>query len=208
MTGPASHAPAALDWPTLMNRPSVYIEASRLAACFDGGIRNELCERLRAADRLQDRLSAMIAEFYALKTPVGPDAAAPADQKVALVTLGKTRDLVRRAGAVYWANAIANAVRAEEVRWLRARLGEALYAFALANRRLSGASGKIDLTDAMDVRITEDGMRCLGAWCRSQPGAIGERVRLKGPASRALDDAGAEGAFKEIGPAIIRCAAV
>jgi hypothetical protein len=196
-----------LDWPTLMNRPSVYIDVTRLAACFDGGVRVELCERLRAADRLQDRLSAMITEFYALAAPVSPQAASPADQKVALLTSGKTRELVRRAGAVYWANAIANAVRAEEVRWLRARLGEALYAFALANRQLSRASEKIDLTDEMDVQIAEDGMRCLGAWCQSQSEAIGERVRLKTPAGPALDDS-ADGPFKEIGPAIIRCAVV
>jgi hypothetical protein len=149
----------------------------------------------------------MIAEVYRLAAPVGPDAASPADQKVALVTLGKTAELIRRAGAVYWANAIANAVRAEEVRWLRARLGESLCALALANRQLSGPSAKIDLTDEMDVEITESGMRCLGAWCQSQPEAIGERVRLKSPTSAALDDS-ADGAFKEIGPAIIRCAAV
>jgi hypothetical protein len=207
VTGPASHAPAALDWLTLMNRPSVYIEVTRLAACFDGGVRKELCERLRAADRLESRLSAMIAEFYRLAAPVSPDAVSPADQKVALVTLGKTAELIRRAGAVYWANAIANAVRAEEVRWWRARLGESLYALALANRPLSGASGTIDLTDEMDVQITQDGVRCLGAWCQSQPGAIAERVRLKSPASAALDGS-ADGPFKEIGPAIIRCAVV
>jgi hypothetical protein len=207
VTGPVSHAPVELDWLTLMNRPSVYIEVTRLAACFNGGVRNELCERLRAADRLESRLSAMIAEFYRLAAPVSPDAASPADQKVALVTLGKTGELMRRAGAVYWANAIANAVRAEEVRWWRARLGESLYALALANRQLSGASGKIDLTDEMDVQITQDGVRCLGAWCQSQPGAIAERVRLKSPASAALEDS-ADGPFKEIGPAIIRCAVV
>jgi hypothetical protein len=192
-----------LDWPTLMNRPSVYIDATRLAACFNGAIRVELCERLRAADRLQSRLSAMVAEFYALPAPVSPDAASPADQKVALAASGKTGELVRRAGAVYWASAIANVIRAEDVQRLRAGLGEALYAFALANRQLSGTSGKIDLTDEMDVRIAEDGMRCLGAWCQLQPEAIGQRVRLKSPASPALDD-DADGSLKEIGPAIIR----
>jgi hypothetical protein len=162
---------------------------------------------LRAAERLQSRLSSMITEFYALAAPVSPEAASPADQRVALLTSGKTRELFRRAGAVYWANPIANAVRAEEVRWLRARLGEALYAFALATRELSGTSGKIDLTDEMDAKIAEDGMRCLAAWCQSQPQAIGGRVRLKSPASPVLDDA-ADGPFNEIGPAIVRCAVV
>jgi hypothetical protein len=196
-----------MDWVTLMSRPSAYIDVTRLAACFDGGIGIGLCERLRATGRLQDRLSAMIIDFYALAPPVSPEAVSPADQKVALLPSAKTGDLIRRAGAVYRANAIANAVRAEEVRRLRARLGEAVYAFALANRHLSGLSGKLDLTDEMDVQIAEDGKWCLGAWCQSQPEAIAERVRLKSPASPALDG-GANSPFSEIGPAIIRCALV
>jgi hypothetical protein len=206
VTGPTNRASAEMDWATLMSRPSAYIDATRLAACFDGGIGIGLCERLRATGRLQNRLSAMISDFYALAAPVSPEAVSPADQKVALLPSGKTRDLIRRAGAAYWANAIANAVRADEVRRLRAQLGEALYAFALANRHLSEPSGKLDLTDEMDVQITEDGMRCLGAWCQSQPEAIGERIRLKSPANPALDG-GASGPFRDIGSAIIRGAA-
>jgi hypothetical protein len=208
VTGPASasRAPAAMDWATLMNRPAAYIDRTRLAACFDGRISVRLCERLRDAARLQNRLSAMIANFYTLAAPFGPETVSPADQKVALLPAARVADVIRRAGVIYRANAIANVVRAEEVRWLRDRLGETLYTFALANRSLSGPAAKLDLTDGADAQMTDDGARCLAAWCQSQPAAIGGRVRLKSPASPALDDI-VQGPFNELGPAIVRCAA-
>jgi hypothetical protein len=196
-----------MDWATLMNRPAAYIDPTRLAACFDDRVSVRLCERLRDAGRLQDRLSALITDFYALATPFGPETVSPADQKVALLPAARIGDVVRRAGVVYWADAIANVVRAEEVRWLRDRLGKTLYVFALTNRSLSGPVGKLDLGDGADAQMTDDGARCLGAWCQSQPAAIGGRVRLKSPASPALD-AVVQSPFNELGPAIIRCAAV
>jgi hypothetical protein len=195
-----------MDWATLMNRPAAYIDVTRLAACFDARIDVRLCERLRGASRLQHRLSTIISEFYALAAPVGPQAVGQLDQNVALLPVGRIGDVVRRAGVVYWATAIANMVRAEEVRWLRDQLGEALCTFALANRNLSGPPRKLEPVDGADARITEDGMRCLGAWCQSQPEAVGGRVRLKSPAHAALDDR-AQSPLDEIGPAIIRCAA-
>jgi hypothetical protein len=208
VTGRANtnRAPAAMDWATLMNRPAAYVDPTRLAACFDGRIRIRLCERLRDSGRLQGRLSELIADFYALAAPSGPETVSAADQKIALLPTPRIGDVIRRAGVVYRANAIANVVRAEDVRWLRDRLGEPLYAFALANRSLSGPAGTIDLTDGADAQMTEDGARCLAAWCDAQPAAIGGRVRLKSPASPALDDA-ALSPFNELGPAIIRCAA-
>jgi len=206
MTGSAEPASAAMDWATLMNSPAVYIDVARLAACFDGRISVALCERLRGANRLRDRLSKIISDFYALALPVAADAVAPADRHVALLPLGRIGALVRSAGAVYWAAAIANMVRAEEVRWLRDKLGEAPCTFALANRNLAGPPRKLELVDGTDGLIAEDGMRCLGAWCQSQPEAIGGRVRLKSAAHPALDD-GVQGPFDEIGPAIIRCVA-
>jgi YOP proteins translocation protein K (YscK) len=205
MTAAADRASRVIDWATLMNRPSAYVDPSRLVTCFDGRIGMLLCERLQGASRLQDRLSAVISEFYALAAPIGPDAVSLADQKVALLPAASVGNVVRRAGAVYWANAIANAVRAEQVRWLRDRLGDALYTFALENRKLSGPPEKLDMADGADVRIVEDGVRCLAAWCESQPAAIGGRVRLKSPTSIALEGA-VQSPFNEVGPAIIRCA--
>jgi hypothetical protein len=206
MMGPAEHVSTAMDWATLMNRPAIYTDLARFAACFDGRISISLCERLRGASRLEDRLSKIITDFYALAAPVAPELLGQVDQHVALLPVGRIGDLVRRAGVVYWAAAIANMVRAEEVRWLRDKLGETLCTFALANRNLAGPPRRLEPVDGADARIVEDGIRCLGAWCGSQPPAVGGRVRLKTAAHPALDD-GVQGPFDEIGPAIIRCVA-
>src|SRR5215470_11342398 len=156
-----------------MNRPAAYIDVSRLSACFDDRINLRVCERLHGASRLQERLSTIISEFYVLAMPVGPEAVSPIDQTIALLPVARIDDIVRRAGAVYWANAIANVVRAEEVRWLHNTLGQALCTFALANRNLAGSPGQLELQDGADAQIAEDGLRCLGAWCQSQPEAVG-----------------------------------
>ena len=204
MTDSATSTPAEMAWSTLMYRPVAYIDPARLAAVFGGTVTIALCERLRAAERLQDRLSAMIMAFYALKAPLDPGKTAADDRRVALTPPERTAELVRRAGAIFYADAIASAVRADDVRRLRAHLGEGLYAFALANRDLSGPSRGVTIVAGTDV-VDDQGLRCLAAWCRSQPEAVGARVRLKSPPSAALD--GLDTAVIDIGPAIVRRAA-
>lgn len=204
MSGAAAGAPVDLEWATLMNRPVLYADPARLSACFGGAVTAALCTRLRTSERLEDRLSALIAAFYRLEAPVGEDAGAPDDRRVALTPPERTGEIVRRAGAIFFANAIASAVRAEDVRRLRAGLGEALYAFALANRDLAGPS-RDPAAAARAEAVEEQGLRCLSAWCRAQPPAIGGRVRLKSPPSPAID--GLETSVIDIGPAIVRRAA-
>lgn len=193
-----------MDWETLMTRPAAYIHPARLEVCFGGTVTAAACARLAAAARLQERLSAVIVAFYRLAAPVGPDAAMPADRRVAVLVPAATQELVRRAGAVYFANAIASAVRADDVRRLRARLGEALYAFAVTNRDLSGPARELVGGDGT-AALEEHGLRCLSAWCRSQPEAIAARVRLKMPPAAASDRL--EAAVIDTGAAIVRRAA-
>jgi len=193
-----------MDWATLMNRPAAYIDPARLAACFGGTVTTAVCARLGATERLHERLSAMIAEFYRLEASVGLQALHPDDRKVALLMPEATRELARRAGAIFYANAIASAVRADDVRRLRGRLGEPLYAFALTNRDLSGPSRDLVAGEGTEA-FAEQGLRCLSAWCRSQPPAIASRVRLKSPPSAAIDRL--ETSVIDTGPAIVRRAA-
>ena len=207
MSSPVNQASTVIDWATLMTKPVIYIDPVRLAACFNGRIAAPLCERLRRAPRLQGRLTDVITRVYALEAPVNQDVLSPVDQKVALLPAEQVGDLIRRAGAVYWANAIANTLRAGEVRQLREKLGEPVYTFALTNRNLSGSPVSFRGADTEDIGalIVDDGMRCLGAWCRSQPRPIATRVRMKMPPSALLDGL-AQLPFDEVGPAIIRCA--
>jgi hypothetical protein len=195
-----------MDWATFMRQPAAYIDLARLGACFNNKVGMALCERLRGAGRLQERLSAAITEHYALAEPIAPEKLSPADQAIALLGVEELADLVRRAGAIFRANAIANVVLAADVRWLHERLGEELCALALANRNLAGPAPALEPLESVDVRIREDGERCLAAWCRAQPEAVGARVLLKRAPSAALGDA-PQNPFDEIGPPIVRCAA-
>jgi hypothetical protein len=202
----AGNAFATMDWATLMWQPASYIDLARLDACFNNKLGVALCDRLRGAARLRERLSAAITEHHALAVPIAPEALSEADQAIALLGAEELADLVRRAGAIFWANAIANVVLAADVRWLHERLGEELCALALANRNLAGPAPALEPLESVDVRIRADGERCLAAWCRAQPEAVGARVRLKRAPSAALDDA-PQNPFDEIGPPIVRCAA-
>jgi hypothetical protein len=202
----AGNASATMDWATLMRQPATYVDLARLDACFGNQVGAVLCKRLRGASRLQERLSAAIIGHYALAAPVAPEALSEADRAIALRGAEELADLVHRAGAIFWANAIANVVLAADVRWLHEQLGEEVCALALANRNLAGAAPALEPLEGVDARIREDGERCLAAWCRAQPEAVGARVRLKRAPSAALDDA-PQSPFDQIGPPIVRCAA-
>lgn len=189
-----------------MRRPAAYIDASRLAVCFDHQLSAELCGRLKGADRLQDKLSTLINSRYALAAPVAPDAVDDLDRDIALSPVQRLADVMRRAGAIYWANAIANVLLAEEVSQLHRQLGEAVCAFALANRDLSGPRDELEPVAGAGARVTADGERCFAAWCQSLPEAVAARVRLKLPPRLAFD-ASPEVPLAAIGPSIVRRAA-
>lgn len=189
-----------------MRQPVDYIDAGRLAACFDDAFSPDLCERLRGTGRLQDRLSELVDKRYALAAPIAEDAVEESDRNIALSSAERLRDLIGRAGAIYWANAIANVVLAEEVRSLHEQLGEALCAFALANRDLSGPGETLEPLVSAGKRIAEFGERCFAAWCQSLPEAAGARVRLKLPTTCEHGEEPAE-LFVAIGPSIVRRAA-
>jgi len=186
-----------------MRRSVDYIDAERLAACFDNAFNPGLCERLRGTHRLHDRVSELIDRRYALPVPIAEDAIEDDDRNIALLPAERLLDLIRRAGAIYWASAVANVVLAEEVRWLHEQLGEALCAFALANRDLSGPGETLEPLASAGERVMRDGERCFEAWCQSVPEAVAARVRLKLPATYGSGGDEAE-SLAAIGPSILR----
>ena len=206
MTAEAKVAVPMPDWAAFMEQSVDYIDAGRLATCFDNAFSGDLCERLRGTSRLQERLSALIDQRYALAAPIAEDAVDESDRNIAVSSAERLLDLISRAGAIYWANAIANVVLAEEVRSLHEQLGEASCACALANRDLSGPGETLDPLVGAGERVVEDGVRCFAAWCQSLPEAVGARVRLKLPTTCELGRESAE-PFADIGPSIVRRAA-
>lgn len=189
-----------------MRQPAAYIDAARLAVCFDNQFSAELCGRLQGAGRLRDKLSALISTHYALAAPIEEDAVGDFDRNIALSPVRRLVDIMRRAGAIYWANAIANVLLAERVSQLHEQLGEAVCAFALANRDLSGPGEVLEPLAGAGTRVTEDGERCFAAWCQSLSGPVAARVRLKLPPRERLDRQPGM-LFAEIGPSIVRRAA-
>ncbi len=190
-------------WHAFVTRPALYIETSRLAVCFDGMVDTELCARLKTSRRVEERLSALVDARYGLASAVAAEDVSDADRSIALASSEQLSELVRRAGAIYWANGIANTVRAADAAAVDAALGEKLCVVALANRDLSGPMQPLAPYDQLGRRVMEDGLRCLGGWCEAQSPGVGLRVRLKLSPDPALDDA-VNAPFDELGPAIIR----
>jgi YOP proteins translocation protein K (YscK) len=195
------------EWDAFMRYPVAYIETSRLEVCFDGRLGTGLCERLKNAARLRDRVSAMIIERCELAPPCDLLLVDDRDRSIALASAERLCELSQRAGAIYWASTIARVILAAHVKALHEQLGEPLCALALAHHDLSGPEQPLEPVETIGARIKDDGLRCLAAWCASQPGAVNGRVRLKLAAGAAFDIA-AEMSFRECGPAIVRRIAV
>lgn len=193
-------------WDAFVTQPALYIEPSRLAVCFDGMVDSELCARLKTSRRLEERLSRLVHSRYRLSRTVAAEDVSDTDRSIALASSEQLAELARRGGAIYWANSIANTVRAADAAAFDAALGEKLCVVALANRDLSGQMQPLTPYDQLGARVMQDGLRCLGAWCRAQSPGVGLRVGLKLAPNPALDDA-VNRPFDELGPAIIRRAA-
>jgi hypothetical protein len=206
VTTDAKLAVPMINWGIFMRKPVDYIDAGRLEDCFDYAFSPELCERLRGTGRLQDRLCQLISKRCALAAPIADNALEESDRNIALSPVEHLLGLIRRSGAIYWANAIANVVLAEKVRLLHDQVGEALCAFALVNRDLSGPGETFELLTNANELVTKDGERCFAAWCQSLPEAVGKRVGLKLPMTCGLVEEPA-GLLATIGPSIVRRAA-
>jgi hypothetical protein len=202
----SQEAVAAGDWEAFLAQPALYIDVSRLADCFDGQLGVDLCARLKTSRRLKERLSALVCSRYGLARCAATEAVSDIDRSIALRPAEQLNELARRAGAIYWADSIANTILAADAAAVDSALGAALCAVALAHRDLSGPMRPLTPYDQLGSRVMEDGLRCVGAWCGTQPDGVGTRVRLKLAATLALDGP-TEAPFDNLGPAIVRRAA-
>jgi hypothetical protein len=73
------------------------------------------------------------------------------------------------------------------------------------HRELARAQ-ELPAIEGIGARSIEDGLRCVAAWTRAQPAALGQRVRLKLAAHPALDEP-PPAPFMDVGPPIVRRAA-
>jgi hypothetical protein len=206
MTDQPATADRLAQWNAFLRWPASSMDSARLDACFDNEFGAALCDRLKTTARLQDRLGSVISAHYALPAPPDPAAIGEIDQAIVLLSGSELAAIARRAGTIYWANAIANVILAPQVEALHQQVGEELCNFALAHRDLAGPESALGSLKDIGARIDSDGWRCLAAWCRGLSGGLGTRVRLKLPAIEALDAIPAL-PFFDSGPPIVRRAA-
>lgn len=193
-------------WRAFLEQPILYIDPERMSVCFNGHIGPDLAERLLASSRLRERLSQIVRGHYALPLGLGVYDVEDEDMAIAMATPDILVQIVPRAGAIYWAAAIANTVYAADVAALQAEIGEDLCTYALKHRDLAGPEAAFPALDTAAERIAESGWRCLSAWCEALDPAINARVRLKLPPIDSFDGP-PPAELAEIGPKIIRRAA-
>jgi hypothetical protein len=193
------------EWRAFMMEPVNYMEGGRLADCFGSGLSVELCERLRLAPRLQERLSTVVRDFYGLEW-VDPGDCEEIDRLIALYSAEYLADLAFYSGAIFWSGAIANTVVAQDVETLEKELGDELCAFALNHRDVAGPLRTLGSPEGVRERVLEDGWRCLAAWRQQQPEGVAVRIALRLPPNPAFDGAPPH-PFDAFGPSIVRRAA-
>jgi hypothetical protein len=193
----------AAEWRSFVENPSRYADPRRLAACFGDAIGDAACERMLRSERLQTRLSKLLVEHHRLSGSMPVAEGDDIDRTIALMPAEDLDEIALRAGAIHWAGSFAGIILGQKAAALHEALGEELCAFAVANRDLAGPAQSLDPVEGVRERVVADGWRCLGAWCRAVPVAIGMRVRLKLPPDD-LIDAMPVSPFAEAGPGIVR----
>ncbi len=188
-------------WHSFLEQPADYADPERLASCFGGTISAAACAKMLATERLRPRLSKLLCDHYQLAYPA--DRLPSADEAIALSPAERFNEIAARAGAIYWADAIAGTILGRQAAILQEQLGASLCQFAVANRDLAGPVRTIEPIEGLGERVRMDGWRCVAAWCHALPASIGQRIRLKLPPLELLDGT-PEPPFLECGLAIVR----
>jgi hypothetical protein len=188
-------------WATFRSQPAAYAHPRRIAGAFANAIDEGVASKLAAERRFWDRLSVVLGETYELSDGSG----APPPEPTRRLILASSADLmgwVRRFGAVYWARAIAGVIESKAVVALKEALGDETYVVALAHRELAGPERALPAPEQFDAGILSAGLRCLAAWCNTQPAWIAQRIRLKVPDGTEFDES-VVAPFDEAGPRIV-----
>jgi hypothetical protein len=190
------------DWRELRSQPAIFAHVSRIVHAFGGEIGEDIALRLCNEFRFRDRLSALLAQTYALSNDFGDDVSTNVVSQLVLASGSRVEDLTRQFGAIYWARAIIGQIEAGSVVALKQKLGDDAYAAALAHRDLAESESELPSNDRIAEAVLCAGLHCLAAWCSQQSLGISQRVRLKLPHSVELDGP-VEPPFDTVGPRIV-----
>lgn len=193
-------------WQAFTARPLQNVHRARLQACFDNlDLPAATLDAMLAQPRLQERLTRMLEQRFALQPLEALQPPQGEDVPIATLDTAQSKRLARRCGVVFWAEALVREIRAPAVRALRERFGDALLELALAEQGLACplAPGELAASlDELDTAVERDGQACVNAWLAEQPRALAAWYRLK------IDDPAAAAPItariEQYGPAIVR----
>lgn len=182
MSVPLAHPhETAIAWRRFAASPATYVTPKRLAAAFDNAITADAGRRLLAIPRLEGRLSDLLCSRNGLSATLGQDAVPDADRPVLLLPPILLHNLLRLAGAVYFAGALSRIVLASEVRAIDKALGPGVLGRALTRRDLAGPAERLPATLDLTEQVDRAGWSCLLAWAAPLPAEIAARLRLQMP---------------------------
>ncbi len=170
-------------WQTFTARPLHNVHRARLQACFDNlDLPAATLDAMLAQPRLRERLTRMLEQRFALQPLDALQAPAAEDVPVATLGSAQLKQLARRCGVVFWAEALVREIRAPAVRALREHFGTALFELALAEHALACPLASHELPaslEELDAVVERDGQACVNAWLAEQPRALAAWYRLK-----------------------------
>jgi hypothetical protein len=150
----------------------IQVDPQRFAEWLGHGMSPGLVTRMLSYPRLNQRCQDLI------EGRLGP--VSPSDVQGSVLSLNSSglARLTLHAGSIWHAANIAQVIEGSAVRDLIAAIGGDLRLFAVQNLALAPPI-PIGSHDALPDALKLDGARCLVAWCRAQPPAIGMRVTLR-----------------------------
>lgn len=175
--------------------PAAYCHPERIGAFLPEGLPANYRDRLSGSTRLRLRLSALLTRRFALSSLTLKDLATP-EGRFAQLEGTALKDSLRKIGAIWQARNLRKIILKAPLRELVERLGRDNHRAAL--RFVDLAPEPVSEPDAFSVDapdieklmgwIERDGMIAVNAWCRHQPAALAQRLRLKLPPGPETDD--------------------
>jgi hypothetical protein len=168
-----------LRWQDLLEQPLTFVDQQHLAGCFHDEVAVEQIHALAAQPRFQSRLLTVLMTHFKLHPLAQTPQPAEEDLPVLLMAPDVFRRLPRLCGAIWHAATLSREIRSEFVNQLRERLGNEVFALALANRQWAGAADLLRQPDELVAAIDHDGALCVAAWLQTQPSALRDWLRLR-----------------------------
>ena len=169
----------ALQWQALLEQPLAFVERQRLIECFPDDVAAERVEALAAEPRFQSRLLKLLMGHFQLQPLAQASLPLAEDLPVLLMAPDAFKRLPRLCGAIWHGATLSREIRSEVVNQLRQRLGNDVFALALAHRTQAGAADLLRQPDELVAAIDHDGALCVSAWLQAQPPPLRDWLRLR-----------------------------